>query len=410
MTNSDVLIIGAGQAGSQTATSLRQGGFTGSITIIGDEPSLPYQRPPLSKAYLKGELEESRLYFKPAKWFDAQDVTIVTDCSVSSVDVNKNTATLSNGNKLSFDYLVFATGARNRELPMIGSRLKNVFGLRNLKDVDALRPHVTKGKNLLVIGAGYIGLETAAVANTLGMNVTVLELADRVLARVTGQTISEFYTKLHRSYGVTIKTGSSASSFNAKADKVESVTLSTGEIIPCDIVLIGIGILPNIELAQKAGITCQDGILVDDNARTNISHVYAAGDCAKRNILPYNRTGRLESVHNAIEQGKQVASAIIGNPTPKLDCPWFWSDQYDVKLQIAGLSTGYDNSVVRGSIEDKTFAVFYFKDDVLIGADAVNSAPEFMTAKRLIMTKSKTPPSWLADPERPLKDIVRQFS
>ena len=409
MTEKGVLIIGAGQAGSQTATSLRQDGFEGAITIVGDEPYLPYQRPPLSKAYLKGELEESRLYFKPAEWFETQNIDILTDCTVTDVNVETNIAKTSDGKTLNFDYLVFATGSRNRQLPLEGAQLENVFGLRSLKDVDDLRPHVTEGKNLIIIGAGYIGLETAAAANALGMKVTVLELADRVLARVTSPAISAFYSDLHTSHGVNIKTDTSAVAINGKDGKVASVTLSTGETLSCDALLIGIGILPNIELAVDAGITCEDGIVVDHDARTNIVHVYAAGDCAKRNILPYGRTGRLESVHNAIEQGKQIAAAILSKPTPKLDCPWFWSDQYDVKLQIAGLSTGYDNFIVRGSIDDKKFAVFYFKDDVLIAVDAINSPPEFMIAKRLILTKAKVSPEELSDTQQSLKEIAAAF-
>lgn len=409
MTNETVLIIGAGQAAAQTAASLRQGGFDGVITIVGDEPSLPYQRPPLSKAYLKGELEQERLYFKNAEWYEAQNVEVLTDTKILSVDVKSNIAKTNTNKVISFDHLVFATGSRNRQLPMDGAKLDNVFGLRDLSDVDALRPYVGLDKNLVIIGAGYIGLETAAVAKTLGSNVTVLELADRVLARVTSPTISAFYEALHSRHGVTIKTASSTSSINGKDGKVESVALSTGETLPCDALLIGIGILPNIEVAAEAGVKCEDGILVDEEGRTNFPNIYAAGDCAKRRIMPYNRMGRLESVHNAIEQGKQVAAAIQGKPAPKIDCPWFWSDQYDIKLQIAGLSTGYDNFVIRGNINDDKFAVFYFKDDTLIAADAINSAPEFMTAKRLITAKAQVSPDWLADSSRSLKEIAVQF-
>ena len=292
---------------------------------------------------------------------------------------------------------------------MEGAKLEHVFGLRDLADVDALRPHVGQDKNLVIIGAGYIGLETAAVAKALGTGVTVLELAERVLARVTSPIISRFYEELHSRHGVQIKTSCSATSINGKDGKVESVTLSTGETLHCDALLIGIGILPNMELASEAGIHCEDGIIVDECGRTNLPHVYAAGDCAKRHIMPYNRTGRLESVHNAIEQGKQVAAAIIGKPAPKLDCPWFWSDQYDIKLQIAGLSTDYDNFVIRGDKESEKFAVFYFKEDILIAVDAINSAPEFMTAKRLIMAEAKVPPHWLADNDNSLKEITAQF-
>ena len=409
MSDGTVLIIGAGQAAAQTAASLRQGGFAGKIKIVGDEPALPYQRPPLSKAYLKGELEQERLYFKNAEWYDAQNVDVLTNTTISSVDVKAKTVTIQPSKTLNFDHLVFATGSRNRTLPMEGAKLENVFGLRDLADVDALRPHIGPDKKLVIIGAGYIGLETAAVAKALGTNVTVLELADRVLARVTSPTISTFYEELHARHGVTIKTSCSTSSINGKDGKVDSVTLASGETLPCDALLIGIGILPNIKVAAKAGVKCEDGILVDEAGLTNLPNIYAAGDCAKRLILPYGRMGRLESVHNAIEQGKQVAAAILGKAAPKLDCPWFWSDQYDVKLQIAGISTGYDDYIVRGSVEDSKFAVFYFKDNILIAGDAINSAPEFMTAKRLILSKAKVPPEWLADGDRSLKDIISQF-
>ena len=409
MSDEMVLIIGAGQAAAQTAASLRQGGFYGRITIIGDEASLPYQRPPLSKAHLKGELEQARLYLKNSEWYETQKVDVLLNTRVMSVDTDNNRVKTDTGETLNFNHLVFATGSRNRQLPMEGANLDNVFGLRDLADADALRPHVGAGKKLVIIGAGYIGLETAAVAKSLGTDVTVLELSDRVLARVTSPIISGFFEDLHRSHGVEIKTNCATSSINESDGKADSISLSTGEILPCDALLIGIGILPNIELAKEAGIQCEGGILVDEHGRTNLQNIYAAGDCAKRLILPYGRMGRLESVHNAIEQGKQIAAAIIGKPAPKLDCPWFWSDQYNIKLQIAGLSIDYDNFVVRGDAKSEKFAVFYFKNDILIAADAINSAPEFMTAKRLIMTKAKVPPAWLEDTGYPLKDIMAKF-
>ena len=409
MSEERILIIGAGQAAAQTAASLRQNEFQGPITIIGDEPALPYQRPPLSKAYLKGELEADRLYFKNAEWYGAQNVEVKTNTVVTSIDIDAKTATSKSGEIFQFDQLVFATGSRNRQLPMDGAGLPNVFGLRDLADVDALRPHIGADKNLVIIGAGYIGLETAAVARSLGTHVTVLELADRVLARVTSPVISTFYEALHARHGVVIQTSASTTALNEKNRMVESVTLSSGDILPCDALLIGIGILPNIEIAEAAGIICEDGILVDENGRTNVPFVYAAGDCAKRLIQPYGRMGRLESVHNAIEQGKQVAAAICGKPASRLDCPWFWSDQYNIKLQIAGLSTGYDKYVVRGDLDSEKFAVFYFKDDVLIAADAINNPPAFMIAKRLISGKAKVPPNWLEDEDHTLKDIAIHF-
>lgn len=409
MSGETVLIIGAGQAAAQTAASLRQGGFEGKVTIVGDEPALPYQRPPLSKAYLNGKLEQERLYFKNTEWYETQNVDVLTNTTVSSVDVKAKTAKTQSGKTLNFDHLVFATGSRNRTLPMEGAQLDNVFSLRNLRDVDALRPYIGQDKNLVIIGAGYIGLETAAVAKALGTNVTVLELADRVLARVTSPTISTFYEELHSRHGVAIKTACSTSSINGEDGKVDSVTLVSGETLSCDALLIVIGILPNIEVAIEAGVECEDGILVDETGQTNLPNVYAAGDCAKRLIMPYNRMGRLESVHNAIEQGKQVAAAIMDKPAPKIDCPWFWSDQYNIKLQIAGLSTGYDNFVIRGDKGSEKFAVFYFKDDILIAADAINSAPEFMIAKRLITAKAEVPPEWLVDSQSSLKEIAAQF-
>jgi len=406
MSSETVLIIGTGQAGVQTAASLRQGGFSGRITMVGDEAALPYQRPPLSKDYLKGDMAQARLYLKPAVWYTDQDIDIQTGLPITAVDVVKNFATKSDDERLDFDHLVFAAGSRNRQLPLAGAELKNIFGLRSLRDVDYLRPHVGMGKELVIIGAGYIGLETAAVARELGANVTVIELADRVLARVTSPVISDFYENLHRSHGIDIRTETSVSQINGKDGAVNSVTLLSGEVLPCDALLVGIGIMPNIELASKAGISCGDGIIVDDNARTNVDHVYAAGDCAERTIFPYSQSGRLESVHNAIEQGKQVATAILGKPSPKCDCPWFWSDQYDVKLQIAGLSTGYDEQVIRGSIEDKKFSVFYFKNKKLIAADAINSPPEFMIAKRLILAGSILDPQEFGACDRSLKELV----
>ncbi|SIN67510.1 3-phenylpropionate/trans-cinnamate dioxygenase ferredoxin reductase subunit [Parasphingorhabdus marina DSM 22363] len=404
-----VLIIGAGQAAAQTATSLRQGGFEGQIVIAGDEPFLPYQRPPLSKTYLKGELERENLYFKNSAWYEMQNVEVLTSTSIDSVSTVKQSAMTNDGRTIGFDHLVFATGSRNRRLPMKGAELENVFGLRDLSDVDALRPHVGPRKNLVIIGAGYIGLETAAVANSLGTNVTVLEAADRVLSRVTSPVISSFYEKLHNSHGVTIRTNCATSSINESEGKAVSVTLSNGDVLPCDALLIGIGILPNIEVAAEAGVACEDGILVDERGRTNLPGVYAAGDCAKRLIQPFSRLGRLESVHNAIEQGKQVAASILDKPSPKIDCPWFWSDQYNVKLQIAGLFTGYDDYVIRGDYESEKFAVFYFKNDVMLAADAINSPPEFMSAKRLISAKAKVSPSMIADMEHSLKDIIAEF-
>lgn len=409
MTHERVLIIGAGQAGSQTATSLRQAGFEGQVTLLGEEPALPYQRPPLSKAYLKGQLDRDRLYLKPGDWYVNKNIEVITDARISRVDIEQKVAETDGGHSYRFDHLVFATGSRNRDIAIPGTNLNNVFGLRTLDDVDQLRPQVEEGRHLVIIGAGYIGLETAAAARSLGMTVTVLELGERVLARVTSPTISDFFEALHRENGVEIRTSVSVSEIADTDGQVSGVILSSGESLPCDAVLIGVGIVPNIELADAAGIRCEDGIVVDAEARTNIGHVFAAGDCTNRTIAPYQRAGRLESVHNAIEQGKQAAASIAGTPPPKIDCPWFWSDQYDVKLQIAGLSADFDSSVLRGSVADKKFAVFYFKQGTLIAVDAVNSPPEYLAARSLILNKDQVDPTILKDESYSMKDIAARY-
>lgn len=409
MTLSDtdtLLVIGGGQAAAQTIASARQWGFEGKIRLIGEETALPYQRPPLSKAYLKGEMTEDRLYFKSADWYEEAGVEVSLGVRADAIDRAAQAVTLSNGETAQYDALVLATGSRPRPLPIKGATLNGVHELRDLRDVDGLKPVVTTGKNMVIVGAGYIGLEAAAVARQLGANVTVLEMADRVLARVTSPVMSDFYTKVHEKNGVHIMTGARLQALEGEGETVTAARLADGTLLPADIVLVGIGILPNQELAVEAGIACDNGILVDEDARTSDPHIFAAGDCTVRPLVHYGRTGRLESVHNAIEQGKLAAAALLGRERPKLDVPWFWSDQYDVKLQIAGLSQDYDDHIVRGDPETGSFAVFYLRSGKLIAVDAVNAAPEFIVTKRLIISGASLAPADLQDTSLSMKDLA----
>jgi 3-phenylpropionate/trans-cinnamate dioxygenase ferredoxin reductase component len=401
-----IVLIGGGQAAAQAVQSLRMGGYAGKLILVGDEPALPYQRPPLSKAYMKGEFAEERLFFKPGAWYEDNGVELILSTRAVKIDRAAQLVVLEHGGTLNYDALILCTGSRPRALPVKGADLKNVFDLRGLADVERIQPNMVAGRKLVIVGAGYIGLEAAAVARQMGLEVTVLEMADRVLARVTSPTMSAFYEKEHRAQGVTILTGAQLSHLEGKDGKVSAAVLADGTSIPADIVLAGIGILPNIELAKDAGLTIDNGISTDRDAHTSDPRIFAAGDCASRPLVHFGRAGRLESVHNAIEQGKLAAAAILGKPRPPEDCPWFWSDQYDLKLQIAGLNQGHDEIVVRGNPDERKFAVFYLRNGTLIAVDAVNSPPEFLASKKLIMTGAKIAPDVLKDISINMKDIA----
>ena len=401
-----IVIVGAGQAAAQACASLRLFGYEGDITLIGEEAALPYQRPPLSKAYMKGELAEERLYFKPESWYQDQNIDTLLSVRATQIDRSTKTVELEHGGSVSYDALIIATGSRPRALPVQGADLDGVFDLRDLADVERIRPRMIEGQKLVIVGAGYIGLEAAAVARQMGLDVTVLEMESRVLARVTSPVMSEFFEAEHTRQGVSVRTEARLSSLVGADGKVTTAVLADGTELEADIVLVGIGILPNVELAEGAGVACSNGILTDRDARTNDPRVFAAGDCAARQLVHYGRKGRLESVHNAIEQGKLAAAAIMGKPRPTEDCPWFWSDQYDLKLQIAGLSQGYDETVVRGDIDARKFAVFYLQNGKLIAVDAVNSPPEFLASKKLIMTGARLAPETLSDTSQSMKEIA----
>lgn len=399
-----IAIIGAGQAGGQTAYSLRAGGFEGAITLIGDEPAPPYQRPPLSKAYLKGELEAERLFLKPIEYYAEHNVELITGTAATSIDLLGKTLALDRGGSPGWDKLVIATGARPRRLSVPGIALPGVLELRTLEDVDRLKAVAVAGKRLVVVGAGYIGLEAAAVGAQLGLQVTVLEAMPQVLARVAGPEIGEFYTRVHREAGVDIRLGAKLEGFDGSGH-LTGARLAGGEVIPCDIALVGIGVTPNMEIAQAAGIACGDGIIVDAQMRTSHPDVFAIGDVAWRPLVHYGREGRLESVHNAIEGGKIAAAAIMAAPPPTLEVPWFWSDQFDLKLQTAGLWTGADQRIVRGDPQSRSFSVFYLKEGKIIAVDAVNSAPEYIVGRKLVAASAAVAPGELADKSISMKDI-----
>ena len=401
-----VVVVGAGHAAGQVATSLRQKGFAGSITLVGEEPWVPYQRPPLSKAFLAGEVAVKRLLFKPEKFYPEHEVDLVLNTCVESIDRDNSSISLSNGDSLEYDWLVLTTGSRVRKAPIRGTELENVNYLRNIADVEAIQKGFKPDANLIIIGAGYIGLEVAAVAMKHKLNVTVLEMSDRPMQRVVAPEVSAFYAKLHRDAGVDLRCNTIVDGFSGDR-KVQSVDLRDQDPLPADMVVIGIGVLPNIELAKAAGLTIDNGIVVDEFCRTEDPKILAAGDCTSHPNSLLQKTLRLESVHNALEQAKTVASTICGELVEYAQIPWFWSDQYDVKLQIVGMSSGYDTVVIRGEPDSKSFAAFYLKGNKLLAVDAINSAREFMLAKKLLAKGVEFDLDELKDMQRPFKEIAQ---
>lgn len=379
----NIVIIGAGQAGAQVAQSLRQGDYKGPIRLIGEEPHLPYQRPPLSKKYLAGEVGTEGLLLRPPAFYDTQDIDFIPDTQVTDIDRAAKRIRLANGDTIDYGRLVLATGTKARPLSLPGSDLKGVLSLRAIADVNAIRDEIADKSELVIIGAGYIGLEVAAVAKALGKNVTVVEAQDRPMKRVVSPQVSDFFSQLHRNNGIQLllDTGIEALVGNGQ---VSGVKLSTGATLPADLVLVAVGAAPNDELAADAGIETDNGILVDGAGQTSDPSVYAAGDCTRFYSNRYGRSVRMESVQNAIDQAKAVAQSLLGQDVDYDPLPWFWSDQYDIKLQIAGLSDGYDDTITGGSISDNKFYVAYLKDGHLIAVDSVNSPRSHMMARRVI--------------------------
>jgi 3-phenylpropionate/trans-cinnamate dioxygenase ferredoxin reductase subunit len=404
-----VVIAGAGHAAGQTIVSLRQGGFAGRIVLVGEEPYLPYQRPPLSKKFLAGELETSRLLLRQEKYYPEHQVEVHLGTRVSRVEPASRTAELSNGTSIHYDKLVLATGTRVREVRVPGHQLPGVHYLRTIDDVDQIRAAFRPGASLVIVGAGYIGLEVAAVAVTHGLKVTVLELADQVLPRIGAPPVAEFMARVHREAGVEIRCNTGLKAFTGET-RLKGVVGSDGREIPADLAIVGIGVLPNVELAQAAGIVCDNGVMVDEYCRTSDPDVLAIGDCTNHPNPLLGCRLRLESVHNAQEQAKTAASTILGRLEPYGQVPWFWSDQYDLKLQIVGISSLTDQSVIRGEPASRSFTVFFLNGGRLTAAYAINSPREFMLSRKLIALGARPEPALLKDTSVSFKEIAEALS
>ena len=415
MSNSEqtVIILGAGQAGGQCAASLRRNGFEGRIILAGDEPHPPYQRPPLSKAYLSGEIDESRLWLQPPEIWAEQAVELKLGRQAKRIDADRKRVIFADGRETAYSNLVLATGSRVRPLPVPGADLECVRYLRSIADVDALKSDFAPGIRIAIIGGGYIGLEAASVAAKLGAIPTVIEAMDRLLARVAVPDVSEFYRQAHSGRGVAIRLDSQVASLKAKSGlfsrgkSVHSVELTNGETIPCDSVLVGIGVIPNQELAAACGLETGNGITVDEVGRTSDPAIYAIGDCAEQLNWLAGKRLRLESVPNALDQAKRAAAAICNAPAPKPEVPWFWSDQFDLKLQTAGLIGDHDTTIIRCGEDETPRSFFHLAKGVLVAADCINDPPSFMAAKMMIQKRAKPDPVALADPGVAMKDVMK---
>ena len=400
-----IVIAGAGHAAGQVITTLRQLKFAGQIVLVGDEPWLPYQRPPLSKKFLAGDMAAERLFVKPPSFYDDPSIELRLNSTITAIDRKTRQLQLKDAEPVTFDKLVLALGSRAIKLPVVGADLKGVHYLRSIADVENIRADLETRRRLVVVGAGYIGLEVAAVARQRGLEVTVVEMAERVMSRVVSPEISDFYQIEHANQGVTLRLDTEVTELQGRR-RVKGVVTSSGETLATRFVVIGIGITPNTELATDAGLEVDDGIVVDDHGRTSDPDIFAIGDCTRHPNAIYGRSLRLESVHNALEQAKTVAHNLCGDAMTYSEVPWFWSDQYDLKLQIAGLSEGYDEVVIRGNPAEKSFACLYLKDRRLIAVDAVNAPKEFVQSKPLIASHAIIDTEKLADSTAELKQLV----
>ena len=405
----DVLIVGGGHAGAQCAIALRQGGFAGSVAIVGRESEPPYERPPLSKDYFAREKTFDRLYIRPPAFWGEKDVQMILSTEVVAIDPAAHTATLSTGETVAYGQLVWAAGGDPRRLSCEGADLANVHGVRTRADADALMAQTDAGaQNFVVIGGGYIGLEAAAVLSKMGRKVTVLELAPRVLARVAGPELSAFYEAEHRAHGVDLRTGiSGIARLLGEGGKVTAVELVDGEIIPADAVIVGIGIIPAVGPLLAAGAAGANGVDVDEFCRTSLPDVFAVGDCAAFACdFAEGAVMRVESVQNANDQATCVAKTILGAPAPYHAFPWFWSNQYDLRLQTAGLSVGYDQTILRGDVSARSFSVVYLKAGRIIALDCVNSVKDYVQGRKLVEAGAKPDVAKLADASVPLKELL----
>jgi 3-phenylpropionate/trans-cinnamate dioxygenase ferredoxin reductase subunit len=403
----DVLIVGAGQGGAYAAIQLRQQGFEGSIALVGRESEPPYERPPLSKEYMLGDKEWERLLIRPADFWAGKGIDLLLSTEVTSVAAEAREVTLQDGRTIGFGELIWATGGDPRPLSCPGADLQGVHAVRTRKDADAILAELSGVERVAIVGGGYIGLEAAAVLRKLGKEVTLLEVLPRVLARVAGPQLSTFYEKEHRDHGVDLRTGIGVVEILGE-DKVSGVRLSDDSTVECQMVIVGIGIIPAVGPLLSAGAAGGNGVDVDQYCRTILPHVWAIGDCAAHSSqFADGAVIRLESVQNANDMATCVAKAITGDPQPYGATPWFWSNQYDLKLQTVGLSAGHDQAVLRGDPATRSFSVLYLKDGKLIACDAVNMIKDYVQARKLVEEGAKIAPEDLADISRPLKELDR---
>jgi len=403
----NVVIVGGGQAGFQVAASLRQKKFDGAITILAEEPVLPYQRPPLSKEFLKGEVTEQQVLLRPEDFYAARDIAVRLGARVAAIDRPGRRVTLADGSDVSYDRLVLATGGRVRKLPVPGAELAGVAYLRTLADAVALKPRLAAAGNVVVIGGGFIGLECAAAAVTRGCRTTVLEVAERLMGRVVSPALSAYYRDLHARHGVDVRVNAAVTELHGIDGHVTEVRGAGGSHVAADLVIVGIGIVPNDDLAAAAGLLCDRGIVVDATLRTTDPAIYAIGDCAAFPHPMARGLVRLESVQNAVDQGKTVADAILGEARPYTAVPWFWSDQYDAHLQIVGICHGYDETVTLGDVGSGCFSVLYFRSGALIAIDSVNKGADHIAGRKLFSAGRVITPAQARAPGFELKAAVK---
>lgn len=404
MTNR-IVIVGAGQAAAQAVETLRRNGHAGSITLIGDEPTLPYQRPPLSKKFLAGTLDRDRLLIRHGAFYAEHGVTLFIGHRAAKLHRESREIEIADGRRIPYDGLLIATGAQPRRLSVPGSGLRGIHTLRSTADVDAIRGEVARGRRAVIVGGGYIGLEVAATLKEAGLAVTVIEAADRVMNRVACEAVSRFYEAEHARHGVRIELRMGLEGYVGE-DRVRAVRCPGGIEVPADLVIVGVGVQPCQDLAAEAGLDCANGIVVDEYCRTGDPHIFAAGDCTEHPSARYGRRLRLESVDNAFEQATTAALNLLGKGIVHDKTPWFWSDQYDLKLIIVGLSQGHDQVVLRGDPSARSFSVCYLRAGELIAIDTVNSTKDQMAARKLVPARVRPDPARLADPGVPLKDCV----